>query len=141
VAVLRRGGAAALARKLGAHVLTETMERRPGIGFDSYDRFFPNQATLPQGGFGSLIALPLQKELRGDGNAPRPPGLVRERASLQAPWPPLAAMEHRDDLQTLAAHSVRNEIPCAWHHELTSPGHPTGTPEVRELRQAIDCSE
>jgi hypothetical protein len=86
-------------------------------------------------------SLALQKELRGDGNPPRPPGLVRERASLQAPWPPLAAMEHGDDLQTLAAHSVRNEIPCAWHHELTSPGHPAGTPEVRELRQAIDCSQ
>jgi superfamily II DNA or RNA helicase/very-short-patch-repair endonuclease len=60
---------AALARKLGSHVLTEAMERRPDIGFDSYDRFFPNQDTLPQGGFGNLIALPLQKQRRGDGNS------------------------------------------------------------------------
>ena len=45
---------------------------------------------------------------------------------LQTLWPALAAMEHRDDLQTLAAHSVRNDVRCAWHHELTSPGHPTG---------------
>jgi superfamily II DNA or RNA helicase/very-short-patch-repair endonuclease len=59
---------AATARKLGAHVLTETMERRPGIGLDSYDRFFPNQDTLPQGGFGNLIALPLQKKPRELGN-------------------------------------------------------------------------
>jgi hypothetical protein len=51
---------AALARRLGSHVLTETMERRPDIGLDSYDRLFPNQDTMPQGGFGSLIALPLQ---------------------------------------------------------------------------------
>ena len=36
-----------LARRLGAHILTETMERRPDIGLDSYDRFFPNQDTLP----------------------------------------------------------------------------------------------
>mgnify|MGYP003694152287 CR=1 FL=1 len=49
--------------------LTETMERRPDIGFDSYDRFFPNQDTLPHGGFGNLIALPLQKHARGDGNS------------------------------------------------------------------------
>jgi len=49
---------ATLARKLGAHLLTETMERRPDIGLDSYDRFFPNQDTLPPGGFGNLIALP-----------------------------------------------------------------------------------
>ena len=33
---------AALARRLGSHILTETMERRPDIGLDSYDRFFPN---------------------------------------------------------------------------------------------------
>ena len=59
---------AALARKLGCHVLTETMERRPEIGLDSYDRFFLNQDTLPQGGFGNLIALPLQHRPRGDGN-------------------------------------------------------------------------
>src|SRR5437773_11756128 len=45
------------------------MERRPDIGFDSYDRFFPNQDTLPHGGFGNLIALPLQKHRRGDGNS------------------------------------------------------------------------
>jgi superfamily II DNA or RNA helicase len=40
------------------------MERRPDIGLDSYDRFFPNQDTLPQGGLGNLIALPLQKRAR-----------------------------------------------------------------------------
>lgn len=55
---------ATLARKLGAHLLTETMERRPETGLASYDRFFPNQDTLPRGGFGNLIALPLQKEAR-----------------------------------------------------------------------------
>src|SRR6266516_2349021 len=52
---------ASLARKLGSHVLTETMENRPEIGFGSYDRLFPNQDTLPRGGFGNLITLPLQK--------------------------------------------------------------------------------
>ena len=60
---------ATLARKLGAHVLTETMERRPEIGLDSYDRFFPNQDTLPRGGFGNLIALPLQAKPRRAGNS------------------------------------------------------------------------
>jgi len=60
---------ATLARKLGAYILTETMERRPDIGLDSYDRFFPNQDTLPQGGFGNLIALPLQKRPRESGNS------------------------------------------------------------------------
>jgi superfamily II DNA or RNA helicase/very-short-patch-repair endonuclease len=60
---------AALARKVGAHILTETMERRPDVGLDSYDRLFPNQDTLPHGGFGNLIALPLQKRPRDEGNS------------------------------------------------------------------------
>lgn len=60
---------AALARRLGSHVLTETMERRPQLGLDSYDRLFPNQDTMPQGGFGNLIALPLQKAPRDQGNS------------------------------------------------------------------------
>ncbi|MBF0502973.1 MAG: DEAD/DEAH box helicase family protein [Candidatus Riflebacteria bacterium] len=60
---------AGLARKLGSHILTETMERRPDIGLRSYDRFFPNQDTLPKGGFGNLIALPLQKQAREKGNS------------------------------------------------------------------------
>lgn len=59
---------AALARRLGSHLLTEAMEGRPDIGLDSYDRLFPNQDTLPQGGFGNLVALPLQKRARDQAN-------------------------------------------------------------------------
>ena len=61
--------AASLARRLGAHILTEAMELNPDIGFRSYDRFFPSQDTLPQGGFGNLIALPLQGGPRESGNS------------------------------------------------------------------------
>src|SRR3990167_222432 len=57
------------ARKMGAALLTETMERCPEIGFESYDRFFPNQDTMPAGGFGNLIALPLQAQPRQKGNS------------------------------------------------------------------------
>jgi superfamily II DNA or RNA helicase/very-short-patch-repair endonuclease len=60
---------ASLARRLGAYIITETMERRPELGLSSYDRFFPNQDTLPKGGFGNLIALPLQKRPRDRGNS------------------------------------------------------------------------
>ena len=45
------------------------MESRHQIGLDSYDRFFPNQDTMPKGGFGNLIALPLQKLPRANGNS------------------------------------------------------------------------
>lgn len=60
---------AGLARQLGAFMLTESMEQRPDIGFDSYDRFFPSQDTMPRGGLGNLIALPLQKKPREKGNS------------------------------------------------------------------------
>jgi len=60
---------ATLARTMGSHLLTETMEHHPEIGLRSYDRFFPNQDTLPKGGFGNLIALPLQGRARRDGNS------------------------------------------------------------------------
>jgi hypothetical protein len=60
---------AVLARKLASHILTEAMEQRPEIGFRSYDRLIPNQVTLPRGGFGNLIALPLQNKPRARGNS------------------------------------------------------------------------
>ena len=60
---------AATARQMGSFILTQAMEKRPEIGLDSYDRLFPNQDTMPKGGFGSLIALPLQKRPRDNGNS------------------------------------------------------------------------
>jgi len=57
------------ARKLGCVILTRTMERRHQLGLDSYDRFFPNQDTIPKGGIGNLIALPLQFAPRKAGNS------------------------------------------------------------------------
>ena len=57
------------ARRLGAFLVTATMDRYPDIGFDSYDRFFPSQDTMPAGGFGNLIALPLQNRPRENGNS------------------------------------------------------------------------
>src|SRR5260370_7138291 len=45
------------------------MERCPDIGFESYDRFFPSQDHMPAGGFGNLIALPLQHAARRHGNS------------------------------------------------------------------------
>ena len=61
--------AARIARQLGSALITETMEKRPEIGFASYDRFFPSQDTMPLGGFGNLIALPLQRRAREVGNS------------------------------------------------------------------------
>ena len=55
---------ASQARKLGSCLLTAAMNLRHEIRFSSYDRLFPNQDTMPKGGFGNLIALPLQKAPR-----------------------------------------------------------------------------
>jgi superfamily II DNA or RNA helicase len=57
------------ARRLATMLLTRTMNRRPEIGFKSYDRLFPSQDTMPSGGFGNLIALPLQRRARESGNS------------------------------------------------------------------------
>ena len=60
---------AAKARKLGKTILTEAMNKEARISFKSYDRFFPNQDVLPEGGFGNLVALPLQGKARREGNS------------------------------------------------------------------------
>lgn len=58
---------ARIARKMGNILLTKTMEKA-SLSLDSYDRLFPNQDTMPKGGFGNLIALPFQGESSKNGN-------------------------------------------------------------------------
>ncbi|WP_404997067.1 TOTE conflict system archaeo-eukaryotic primase domain-containing protein [Caldifermentibacillus hisashii] len=60
---------ASLARRLGNVLLAKTLEKRHEIGMDSFDRLLPSQNTMPKGGFGNLIALPLQNEPRKKGNS------------------------------------------------------------------------
>lgn len=56
-------------RRLGNAILTEAMTRNGQMSFNSYDRFFPNQDYLPEGGFGNLVALPLQGQARRKENS------------------------------------------------------------------------
>ena len=58
---------AKVARKLGNILLTKTIEKG-SLDLSSYDRLFPNQDTMPKGGFGNLIALPFQGESCKSGN-------------------------------------------------------------------------
>jgi len=60
---------AARARRLGSALLTRATAQRHEVGLDSYDRLFPGQDTLPKGGFGNLIALPLEREPRDEGKS------------------------------------------------------------------------
>jgi len=57
------------ARLLGFGLLDKAMEIHPKLSFESYDRLFPNQDLMPEGGFGNLIALPLQYQARQQGNS------------------------------------------------------------------------
>ncbi len=60
---------AGLARRMGSVLITRTMSGRFELPMSSYDRMFPNQDTLPKGGFGNLIALPLQRGAAEKGNS------------------------------------------------------------------------
>jgi hypothetical protein len=55
------------ARRLGTAIISLTCSRTQQLKLGSYDRLFPNQDTMPKGGFGNLIALPLQKGPREQG--------------------------------------------------------------------------
>ncbi len=59
---------AVTARRMACFLLTRAMSKRHELDMSSYDRLFPNQDTMPTGGFGNLIALPLQHEPRSRGN-------------------------------------------------------------------------
>lgn len=96
-----------LARKLGCAILTRTMERRHQIGLDSYDRFFPNQDTMPKGGFGNLIALPLQRAPRAKGNSLF---LDREFQVYQDQWLFLSTLRKMkmEEIETIVQEASRN---------------------------------
>jgi superfamily II DNA or RNA helicase len=57
------------ARRLGTAIISHTCARTRQLKLSSYDRLFPNQDTMPKGGFGNLIALPLQKRPRESGGS------------------------------------------------------------------------
>jgi superfamily II DNA or RNA helicase len=59
--------AAAVARSIGTALVHEAIVLRGSMDLRSYDRLFPNQDALPEGGFGNLIAAPLQGQRRRDG--------------------------------------------------------------------------
>jgi len=99
---------AAAARNMGCHLITETMRRRHELSFDSYDRLFPSQDTMPKGGFGNLIALPLQQGPRQRGNTVFLDEQLRALADDQQ-WAYLAAVKQidRDTVERIAGEAIR----------------------------------
>lgn len=98
---------AALARKFGFAILTQTMERRHQIALKSYDRFFPNQDALPRGGFGNLIALPLQKAARENGGSVF---LDEDFNVVHDQWQLLSAVKRtsRDEIEQIVTAALGN---------------------------------
>ena len=99
---------ASTARQVGSYMLTQAMRNSPQIGFNSYDRFFPNQDTLPKGGFGNLIALPLQKEPRSQGNSVF---IDNEFKPYPDQWAFLSNVERmtRRTAEDIASEAIRNK--------------------------------
>jgi superfamily II DNA or RNA helicase len=96
------------ARDMASFLLTETMRLRRGLKLESYDRLFPSQDTLPQGGFGNLIALPFQFHPRKLGHSL----LVDSRFEAfpwEQQWQFLAGIERIGDerARALAKEAVR----------------------------------
>lgn len=113
--------AAALARKLGALILTKAMESRSDLSFVSYDRFFPNQDTMPKGGFGNLIALPLQGQARRNGTS-----VFVDPAFIPYPdqWAYLSSIQRlssADIHMVLAQHDTGNELGELLHESEEKP--------------------
>lgn len=98
---------ACLARNMGSYLLTETMSRHHQLSMESYDRLFPNQDNMPKGGFGNLIALPLQKQARKFGNTEFLDEQVQPYADQ---WAYLASMRKMNlsGVQALANEAVKN---------------------------------
>ena len=88
---------AILARHLGTIIVSKACAQHPTMSLATYDRFFPNQDILPQGGFGNLIALPLQHKPRQKGNT-----LFLDNALSPFPDP----WQHLTEVRTLTRHEL-----------------------------------
>jgi hypothetical protein len=121
------------ARKLGNTLLTKAMSTRHEIRFSSYDRMFPNQDFMPKGGFGNLIALPLQGGTRRNGNSEF---IDRDFQSYPDQWAYLSSIrkitsEELDEwlgalcvgngLGELAETESEDEVPKPWERKTPEP--------------------
>ena len=98
------------ARRLGTAIISHTCSRTRQLKLESYDRLFPNQDTMPKGGFGNLIALPLQKMPRENGCSIF---VDAELRPYHDQWAFLAS------IQPMAPHDIEPTILCA-----TGRAHP-----------------
>ena len=114
------------ARKLGNAILTEAMNSDVHLSFKSYDRFFPNQDTLPEGGLGNLVALPLQGMARCKGNSV----FVDENFNAYADqWKMLSQVNKLSELK-LESLLRQHTVPTLGELSKTSEAKPWETPQI-----------
>jgi hypothetical protein len=133
------------ARQLGAALISYTCDRTRQLSLVSYDRLFPNQDSLPKGGFGNLIALPLQKQPRELG---RSVFVDEHLVSFQDQWSFLASNQPMTrcalDAAILHASGGRHPLDVAfateeenhkpWHRQKSVPSMIVGSlPEFLTL--------
>jgi len=118
------------ARKLGNAILTEAMNSDAHLSFKSYDRFFPNQDTLPEGGLGNLVALPLQGMARRKGNSV----FVDENFNAYADqWKMLSQINKLSELK-LDSLLRQRSVPTLGELSKTSESKPWETPQIDDAQ-------
>jgi superfamily II DNA or RNA helicase len=110
------------------------------LGLDSYDRFFPSQDTMPKGGFGSLIALPLQRGPRDKGHS-----LFLDRDFNPYPnqWSFLSSIRkmQKEEVETIVHEAQRKGKIIGVRMSLTEEGNEdpwTLPPSGRKVEKTIE---
>lgn len=134
------------ARRLGTGLLRETMVARGEMELTSYDRLFPNQDFMPKGGFGNLIALPLQKRARVRGNTEF---VDRELRPWPDPWrglsqvmrlTPAALDALLDELPPVQVGSEGAMLTARWGRTVPEPPVPESIRCLRGARLSLERS-
>ena len=132
---------AKLARDFGSALISEAMTLSKSIGFDAFDRMFPSQSTVPEGGFGNLISAPLQGQAQRQGNS-----VFIDESFVPYPdqWlylskvKKLSKQKVRDTLQKLSGQGAGTEKATAtpWAPRAATALSPADFPNVLEIVEA-----
>ena len=136
-----RAISAKLARDFGSALITEAMAAARSVSFDAYDRMFPAQSTIPEGGFGNLIAAPFQGRAQRCGNSV----FVDENFEPYVDqWLFLSQVKRlgEQEVQAIAAvpgptsPKTRNDAAPPWVHGVAGPLAPGDFPDCLAVTQA-----